>query len=181
MFSYLRPLAAASVLVASATSTAAAAPPTPEAKPSVMASFEGGWIRLADDWDVARACTSDGVSTRCYSSESEMDAVEGPLNQTSAQTTASSLTDCALPAVRLYQSTAWTGTVLQLTARFTTINLAPYGFDNVTSSYRIGVCPARFYDTTSGGTLYPGSTSAGASASSMVAGWDNRVGSVYIS
>lgn len=38
-----------------------------------------------------------------------------------------------------------------------------------------------FYDTTSGGTAYPGNTNAGVSASSMLSGWNNRVGSVYIS
>jgi hypothetical protein len=29
--------------------------------------------------------------------------------------------------------------------------------------------------------VYPGNTSAGASAASMLAGWDNRISSVYIS
>ena len=38
-----------------------------------------------------------------------------------------------------------------------------------------------FYDGASGGTpLYPGTTTANSSATSMLAGWDNRVSSVYI-
>lgn len=175
---HFSPLVAASLLAMVAAPTATASASNDES--SVIASFEGGWIRLADGWSEARACTSDGVSTRCYRSEAEMDSAEGPTDQTAQRLLVSPLTDCALPSVRLYQNTGWTGTVLQLTAMYTTISLAPYGFDNVTSSYRIGVCPARFYDTTSGGTLYPGNTVAGASASSMLSLWDNRVGSVYI-
>jgi len=87
---------------------------------------------------------------------------------------------CATPGVRLYRSVSYGGGVLQLLTRGTYINLGAYGFDNDTSSFRIGACSAGFYDTTTGGTSYPGSTSAGISAAAMSSGWDNRVGSVYI-
>jgi hypothetical protein len=81
----------------------------------------------------------------------------------------------------LYRSTSYGGAVLQLTTRYTYINLSGYGFDNDTSSYRVGACAAYFYDgTNGGGSVYPGSTGAGVSASSMVSGWDNRISSVYI-
>lgn len=136
----------------------------------VVASFDGGLIRLSDGWDEARACTSDADGTRCYRSEAEMDREEAS-QPMQVQCTAS---------VRLYSGLSYGGTVLELTVRGTLHNLASYGFSNVTSSYGIGGCAARFYDTASGGTLYPGNTNAGVWSSSMLSGWDNRVSSVYI-
>ena len=168
-------LTAASVLVSapmvSATTVASVKP-----APSVTAAFEGRLIGLADGWGEARACTSDGVATRCYRSEEAMDVAENvALDVTAAATLACS------GSLRLYRLSGFGGGVLQLTTQFTVINLASYGFDNDTSSYRVGPCNSSFYDTTTGGTGYPGNTSANVSATSMVSGWDNRVGSVYIS
>lgn len=85
-------------------------------------------------------------------------------------------------SLRLYRSTGYAGGVLNLSTRNTSINLSAYGFDNDTSSYKVGACAATFYDGAGGGPpVYPGSTGAGASASTMASGWDNRIGSVYIS
>jgi hypothetical protein len=142
----------------------------------MIASFEGTSFDMATAWGQARACTTDGQTARCYRTEAEMDAAEngrdvGPSSVLTACTT----------ATRLYAGTSYSGSVLQLTTRFVLHNLSPLGFDNVTSSYKIGGCSASFYDTTSGGSLYPGNTSAGVWSASMVSGWDNRVGSVYIS
>lgn len=177
---YMRPLVAVTAVVLTFAASPAEASKPAAQEPSVIASFEGGWIRLADGWGEAQACTSDGLVARCYRSEAEMDAVEGgwPPVQKSGL---APLVDCALPALRIYRGGSWGGNVLQLTARYTVIDLAPHGFDNDTSSYTVGPCAARFYDTNSGGTLYPGTTSAGASSASMSSGWDNRVSSVYIS
>ena len=144
---------------------------------SVVASYEGGWIQLANGWGEARACTSDGVSTRCYRSEADMDAVEVGLN---GPLSIGPLADCSLPTLKFYRSSSYGGSVLQLTARLVVINLASYGFDNDTSSYKIGPCSAGFYDTTGGATQYPGNTGANFTSPSMLSGWDNRVGSVYI-
>lgn len=154
-------------LPAAVSSAAAAEPP-----PSVVASFEGRLIRLADGWGEAQACTSDGISTRCYRSEQEMDAAEAPTNSRS-------MLACT-PSVRVYRLSGWSGGILEITTHFVVTSLSPYGFDNDTSSYRIGSCNSTLYDTTTGGGAYPGNTAAGASASSMLAGWDNRIGSVYI-
>lgn len=145
-------------------------------EPSVVAWFEGNWIRLADGWGDAHACTSDGVTARCYRNEAAMDAAERPFP---GSTDVVSLA-CS-GAVRLYRLTGYSGDVLQLTTQYVYINLATHGFDNDTSSYQIGPCNSYFYDTTTGSGPYPGTTTAGYSASSMVSGWDNRVGSVYIS
>ena len=75
---------------------------------------------------------------------------------------------------------SYSGGVLQLTTRYTLINLASHGFNNDTSSYRVGPCAATFYDTTTGSGVYPGSTAANVSKATMSSGWDNRIGSVYI-
>ena len=62
------------------------------------------------------------------------------------------------------------------------LNLSTYGFDNDTSSYRVGACASTFWAGASGsGSVYPGPTGANASASSMLSGWNNVVSSVYIS
>lgn len=143
--------------------------------PAVIASFEGKSINLADRWGEAQACFVDEDGTRCYRSEAEMDRAEGaaPANDTfSAQ--------ACTPSVRLYRGTNHSGGVLMLTNAYAMLNLSSYGFDNDTSSYRIGQCASRFYDTTSGSGLYSGSTGANVSRTTMLAGWDNRIGSVYI-
>lgn len=141
----------------------------------VVAWFEGRWINLADGWSEAAACTSDGRNTVCYRTEAEMDQTSR-----SAARSVVPFASCS-SSLRLYRSTSYGGAVLQLTTRGVYINLASYGFDNDTSSYRVGACTSYFYDGASGsGSLYPGATGAGAAAASMLAGWDNRISSVYI-
>ncbi len=143
----------------------------------VLATFEGTTINLHDGWGVAQACTSDGNVTTCYRSEAAMDRATSVAARSISITP---LASCA-SSLRLYRSTSYGGAVLQLTTRGSHINLSGYGFDNDTSSYKIGACSAGFYDGSSGGApTYPGSTGANASATSMVSGWDNRVSSVYI-
>lgn len=147
----------------------------------VIASFEGGWINLTEGWGEAAACTSDGTTTECYRTEAEMDAESGEaVGAASRSLTVVPLVACA-SSLKLYRSTSFGGAVLQLTSRGTYTNLSPYGFDNDTSSYQVGACTSYFYDGASGGTpLYPGTTTANSSATSMLTGWNNRVSSVYI-
>lgn len=161
--------------------TAPAGAEPEEASPSVMGWFEGEWIRLADGWGDAHACTSDDDKTaRCYRSEAEMDAAEGPFPEPVEAGEFAARAACS-GVLRLYTLTNHGGDVLQLSAQFQYLNLSSYGFSNVTSSYRIGPCNSNFYDTWPNTGTYPGSTAAFASATSMVSGWDNRIGSVYIS
>lgn len=146
----------------------------------VIASFEGGWINLAEGWGEATACTSDGVTTQCYRTEAEMNAANQSADSATAGVGIVPLLACA-STLSLYRSTSFAGAVLQLTSRGAYINLSTYGFDNDTSSYKVGACTSYFYDGASGGTpLYPGTTTANSSATSMLTGWDNRVSSVYI-
>ncbi len=90
------------------------------------------------------------------------------------------LTTCS-SAIGLYDNTSWGTPVVFVTTRFVYTNLSSLGFDNRTSSYAIGACSATFYDGATGtGSIYPGSTGAGASAAAMLSGWNDRVSSVYM-
>ncbi|MDQ3524956.1 MAG: hypothetical protein M3451_07880 [Chloroflexota bacterium] len=142
---------------------------------SVVASFEGHDLRLAEDWGDAGACYQDAVDTRCYRTEAEMDATESVVRRTQAAPLASCST-----TLRLYRSTNYGGGVLALSQRGTGIALSTFGFNNDTSSFRIGACSAIFYDGGVGSTQYSGGTAAGVWSAFMVSGWDNRVSTVYI-
>jgi hypothetical protein len=161
--------------------TAVLGSPTPSVSAAdsggVLATFEGTTINLRDGWGAAQACTSDGAVTTCYRSEAAMDRAASAAARSIEITTFAACSS----SLRLYRSTSYGGAVLQLTTRGSYINLSGYGFDNDTSSYKVGACSAGFYDGSTGGApSYPGSTGANASATSMVSGWDNRVSSVYI-
>ncbi len=142
----------------------------------VIADFEGRRINLAEGWGDAEACRSDEEGTRCYRSVTQMFNAEHLFANAGAIAASTCSGD-----VNLYRDTSYGGTVLSLNTRSVVINLATYGFDNVTSSYKIGPCDSRFYDTTTGSGLYPGTTTANTVAASMASGWDNRIGSIAIS
>lgn len=109
------------------------------------AIFEGQRIDLAEGWGEARACAQLPDSTRCYRTEDEMDRELGE---------GFTLLACS-SALRLYDGTSFGGAVLSLTTTGGILSLSSYGFDNRTSSYRVGACGATFYDTPSGSTPYP--------------------------
>jgi hypothetical protein len=167
------------LLIPTPHASAAAANPDPS-----IASFEGGHIDLRDGWGQATACTSDGVTTECFRTEKELDQY---LAAEPSQNAPVALDDIVIQSVcstslKLYANASFGGTVLALSTRLSFLNLSTWSFDNVTSSYKVGACSATFYDGANGGApTYPGDTSAGASATSMQTGWDNRISSVYIS
>lgn len=142
---------------------------------SVVASFEGTTLRLADDWGEAGACYQDEGGTRCYRTEAGMYAAEPAVGQISNGL----LANCST-TLRLYRGTNYGGGVLSLSQRGIGIALSSYGFNNDTSSFKIGACGADFYDGGVGSTQYPGGTAAGVWSAFMVSGWDNRVSTVYI-
>lgn len=147
---------------------------------SVIASFEGREIRLADGWGDAHACFVSESGVRCYRSESEMNLTEGTASSGQTSLGFRSLVTCS-SQLRLYDGTSKTGDVVLFNVRGTSIPLSGYGFNNKTSSYSVGACAAVFYDVGVGSAQYPGSTSAGASANTMISGWDNRISTIYIS
>lgn len=142
----------------------------------VIARFEGKEIDLSEGWGEARACVIAPNGARCYRTETELDSAEGPMPEPGGPVP---FAECS-SKLRLYDGISYGGAVLELQTRLVYHNLASSGFNNLTSSYKVGACSSRLYDTTTGGTQYPGNTNAGVSAASMAAGWDNRVGSVYI-
>lgn len=141
---------------------------------SAVATFEGQTLRLAESWGDAQACFVATDAIRCYRTYDEL--IE---REVIAHDVAAPLAACSTPTT-LWSGTGHTGSSVAFSTRGVYSNLASLGFDNVTSSYTVGACAARFYDVYPNTSLYPGSTSAGASASSMSSGWDNRISSVYI-
>ena len=143
---------------------------------SQLADFEGSFIDLSKDWGEAKACWSDGRTTECFRTESQMDS------QINQRFTSKAVVATCATSVKLYSNTSYGGSVLSLVTRTVPINLSAYGFDNLTSSYVIGSCSTLFYDYANNvSPTYPGSTTANSSASSMSTGWDNRVSSIRIS
>lgn len=141
-----------------------------------LAWFEDRWIDLAVDWEGATACDVGPELTFCFATEEELDAY---LNGAVGQRRAALLATCG-SSLRLYDGTSYTGTVLSLSTR-TGHNLATYGFDNKTSSYKVGACDTEFNSLINlAGSTYPGDTSAFAQSATMLSGWNNVVSSVYI-
>ncbi|MEI7547472.1 MAG: hypothetical protein WCK21_05365 [Actinomycetota bacterium] len=146
-----------------------------------QATFEGRTIDLSVDWQGATACNIAPSGSVCFRTEAQLDQF---LSTATVDTTATvdSLASSCSSTLRLYSGTSYTGSVLNLSTEFLFINLSTYGFDNITSSYKVGACDTWFYSGASGGgSLYPGSTSAFSSSTSMLFGWNDVISSVYIS
>jgi len=115
----------------------------------------------------------------CFGSEKEIDArIEQLMLEDSG--TLSLLAQCST-GLRLYDGTGYSGSVLVILDRSLWINLSLYGFDNRTSSYKVGACSSYFAENANGGgSWYPTSaTEAWDQASSMQSGWNNRISSVF--
>jgi hypothetical protein len=155
-------------------SPATAAPVDP--LDGVIVQFDGETLDLADGWGDATACMFDGVTAQCFHSELAMDRALNTFTRPGILTTRSSSCSSSL---RLYDGAYQLGPVLLITARYTPINLSVVGFDNVTSSYRVGACDANLYNGQQS-WRYPGDTSAFAGANTMLPGWNNSISSVYL-
>jgi len=115
----------------------------------------------------------------CFGSEEEVDGrIEDLVREDSGNL--EMLAQCST-GLRLYDGTGYSGSVLVILDRSLWINLSSYGFDNRTSSYKVGACSSYFAENSSGGgSWYPTSaTEAWDQDSSMQTGWNNRVSSVY--
>lgn len=149
------------------------------------AVFEGEVIDLAERWAEAGACAELGVVVECFRTEAELlashpELAAAQVSIARSEATATAASSCG-SSLRLYRLTGHSGGTLYLTTRLVGHNLSSYGFDNDTSSYTVGACSSAFYSGSNlGGSQYPGSTGAYASASAMVSGWNNVVSSVII-
>jgi hypothetical protein len=179
-------LCVAVILPVHGAAASSAVEPTPP-DPSI-ATYGNQTLDLTESWGTAKACLATATETRCFNSEREMDKYVATLGSSTsgAKGTASqSLGAVALAAdcsssVKLYSNTSYGGYLLQVFERLNVVDLAAYGFSNITSSYKIGACAAYFWDGVGGGAVYPGNTNAGIWSSTMVAGWDNRVSSLVL-
>lgn len=149
------------------------------AEAGVVATFEGQRFDMSLGWGTpdirpeVQACHVTDTAADCYRSETEMnDAIDNPEATARAVNCATSL--------RMYDGTSHTGAVLSLTQRGSILSLSSFGFNNRTSSYRVGACSSTFYNGI-GTSPYPGNTSAYASATSMYSGWNNTISSAYLS
>jgi len=188
-------------MLLAATSVAASATATANTSASpVSAVFEGRPIDLAAGWQGAQSCLvwPEALSTvECFSTEALLRARVVELGgtipgqqrlsaarptTTGAASTASSSSSCS-SFVRLYDGVFYTGASLWLSSRSTWLNLSALGFDQRTSSFKIGACSAYFADySNGGGAWYPTwATQAWDVAPWMASGWNNDVSSVYIS
>ncbi len=148
-----------------------------------LAEFEGRTIDLKEGWGDARACHVDeNLDVTCYRSEAQMDRALGlsATDRGGAPSEAHGFASCS-SSLRLYWNSYYSGPVLYLTSRQSWITLSWFGFDNVTSSYKVGACSSLFRSGSHGtGSTYPGGTWAWAQRSTMGYGWDNVLSSVYI-
>ena len=156
------------------------APGNPDA-----ALYDGTTIDLSEGWGTARACAELGSVTECYDSLAELLTAHPELALPDATVTAggsglraSLLVDCAT-TLRLYNGTSYTGTVLILSTRNIILNLSSYGFDNLTSSYRVGACASNLYTGSNAGGSFI-TVGANTQAASMPSGFNNTVSSVFI-
>ncbi|HTJ34886.1 MAG TPA: hypothetical protein VL738_16795 [Dactylosporangium sp.] len=138
------------------------------------ATYHGRVIDLAVSWEGAQACSITDLGNTCYDSEREMNA--NLLGDVLGLVSAVALSSCS-SSLRLYDNTGFVGPMVSISTRGTFIALSSFGFSAKTSSYIVGACGAALYD---GGTLYPGNTSAGAAAASMLSGWNNRVTTAFL-
>jgi hypothetical protein len=156
------------------------------------AVFEQRELELGESWGDANACIELGDHTECFRTEQQLLAAHphyGATGSTAKSTeTVAAATGAVTPSatclspLRLYRLTGFKGGTLVLTTRGVVLNLSTYGFDNDTSSFRVGACASTFWSGAFGsGSVYPGPTGACTSASSMSSGWNNVLSSVYIS
>ncbi len=179
----LAALALTPLATAHAIDTVTPEPPT-DPEPWI-ADYDGTQIDLRFGWETARACATDGVETTCYANEAEMTSALGfatsPPETPPPAGTSGMLRVACDSYLRLYTGTNYTGSILALTTRGVVLNLSDYGFNNVTSSYRVGGCASTFWDlSNAGGTVYGGGSGAWAQSATMPGGWDNRISSVFI-
>lgn len=150
----------------------------------VVATFEGGLINLEEGWGEARACVVWGNerAVECFRSETDLVAHIESVELDPVLDGLAPLASQCSTSLKLYDGTSYTGAVLYLYQRTTWINLSNHGWDNRTSSFKIGACSSIFADGSNGsGDRYPLSlTAANDVASAMLSGWNNRVSSVYI-
>ncbi len=143
-----------------------------------VAGFEGRRIDLSTNWEQARACLvlrQAGV-VECFRSSADMEAAAGPITSEFAAAGYS----CSSP-LRLYEHSGYSGRQLMFFDRYYWQNLPDYGFNDQTSSYRIGACYSYLAEhSNGGGGYYPGPIAPWSNVAWMITSWNDRVSSIYL-
>lgn len=156
-----------------------------------IAAFEGRNIDLSQDWGDAKACLIDEAGdASCYRSEAALDAAmkakgmpvaadESRPNGIRGLLSANAAT-CGVSA-RFYSGFWYSGNVLVIGYKYYWTNMSWFGFDNITSSYKMGLC----YGTLRSGSYGSGSTYYGGPTGpygqdAYMGSWDNVLSSVYL-
>lgn len=147
-----------------------------------LAEFEGRMIDMSSDWGDANACHVGDDGAKCFSTEKEMVAWLAENRESAVGGVAMAASYTCSSYMRLYDGTSYTGAALYLSTRRQWLNLSSYGFNQKTSSYKIGACNSIFADYNhGGGARYPTYlTQRYDKATSMLSGWNNDVSSVYM-
>jgi hypothetical protein len=142
-----------------------------------IAYFQGGTIDLAQGWGSAQICDVTSTGTYCFADQSEYQTWADSVALLSGVTP---LANCS-SGLDLYENIDYGGSELIVSSRSNWINLSTYGFSDVVSSFKVGVCSISMTDGTNGsGSVYPGPTSPSSDVSWIGAAWNDRVKSVYI-
>jgi hypothetical protein len=84
-------------------------------------------------------------------------------------------------SLQLFSSTYLTGNVVYVATRGLWVNLNAHGFDNVTSSFRVGACATQLASgSNGGGSVYKNRTFAASHTENTLGSWDNLASSVYL-
>ncbi len=84
-------------------------------------------------------------------------------------------------ALRLYDGASLTGSSVPISERFVWINLSTLGFDNRTSSFKVGACGIDMASAANGGgAWYETCLTPGCEEDTMDPGWNNVISSVYL-
>ncbi len=157
---------------------------------SVIATFGDETLDLSKDWGDARACMvleEAPDEPECFRSEAEMDVRltdvgRGDETRRYASIGQKSAFANCWSSLRLYDGGWYTGQVLYLSTRNAWLNLSNYGFNQKTSSFKIGACDSYLADFNNGGGAWynVAATRAWQTRGSMGGGWNNDVSSVFL-
>ena len=138
-----------------------------------LAMFEGRQVDLSRGWGEARACmVRRAEPVECFRSAEAMSRREAGL------ITATASYSCVSP-LRLYEHTWYGGRQLSFWSPGYWQNLGDYGFNDRTSSYKVGSCYAHLAEHSWGiGRWYPGYTGPYGWEPTMPE-WNDRVSSIY--
>ena len=129
---------------------------------------------------VAAACAGIWLATATGVASAAARTAGTPDRGTRSVGAAAPAVNCST-ALKLYDATGFGGASVSISERGTWINLSTLGFDNRTSSYRLGACLVDMASgTNGGGALYATCGSPGCQESSMDPGWNNVISSVFI-